>query len=145
MKYDDAKWHSGGKFPNGSPASYGGTHIALLLRWCFLKDWAGALHLAENSDDVEQVKRGELPATDFLFKCCDGKFTDEDLNADGNAFIESYYGPQGKYLGDYARTFQALAYVAEEQRHDFVLFSKMVQSRYDDFLGPARRPWWRPW
>lgn len=39
MKYDDATWHSGGEFPPESPAEFGGTHIALFLRWCFVKGW----------------------------------------------------------------------------------------------------------
>jgi hypothetical protein len=39
MKYDDASWHHGGDFPAGQPQEHGGTHIALFLRWCFVKGW----------------------------------------------------------------------------------------------------------
>ena len=35
-------------------------------------------------------------------KFCDGKFTDEDLNDDGNAFTKGYFDfKTGKYLSDY--------------------------------------------
>jgi len=44
MKYDDASWHYGGDFPIGSPEEYGGTHIALFMKWCFVKGWAGDIH-----------------------------------------------------------------------------------------------------
>jgi hypothetical protein len=134
MKYDDASWHFGGDFPEGSPREYGGTHIALLLRWCFLKGWAGPLHLDEEPDEVERVKSGRMSATEFLFKYCDGKFTDEDLNAEGNRFIEQYFGEKGGFLDDYAKNFGAFLYVAPESVHDFATFSSMMESRYRRFL-----------
>ena len=59
MKYDDARWHFGGEYPKDSPQEFGGTHIGLLLKWCFIKGWAGMLHLEENRQDVEKVIRGE--------------------------------------------------------------------------------------
>ena len=143
MKYDDASWHYGGNFPKDSPQSYGGTHIALLLKWCFIQGWAGELHLEENAVDVEQLISGEKDATEFLFQWCDGKFTDEDLNALGNAFIAVYYGKDGAYLNDYATTFGEQMYVAPEGAHDFALFSAMVEKRYKSFLKSNRRPWWK--
>jgi hypothetical protein len=134
MKYDDASWHFGGNFPEGSPQEYGGTHIALLLRWCFLKGWAGPLHLDDEPDDVERVKSGQLSATEFLFKYCDGKFTDEDLIAEGNRFIAHYFGERDSYLDDYAEKFGDFLYAAPESAHDFAAFSSMVESRYRNFL-----------
>jgi len=44
MKYDDASWHYGGDFSIGSPEEYGGTYIALFMKWCFVKGWAGDIH-----------------------------------------------------------------------------------------------------
>jgi hypothetical protein len=144
VKYDDASWHSGGQFPVGSPKEYGGTHIALLLKWCFLKGWAGDLHLSENPADVALVKSGKKSATEFLFQRCDGKFTAEDLSQSGNAFISEYYGKNGKYLNDYGTTFRTLMYVAPEGAHDFKLFSDMVEARYKAYKK-ASGPWWKLW
>jgi hypothetical protein len=143
MKYDDASWHYGGKFPKDSPETFGGTHIALLLKWCFMKGWAGTLHVQENEDDVNRLRSGAKQATDFLFQWCDGKFTSEDLNEEGNAFIGVYYGKGGEYLNDYATTFSKQMYVAAEAEHDFKLFSGMVDRRYKSYLKSTRRPWWR--
>ena len=140
MKYDDASWHSGGKFPKDSPPEYGGTHIGLLLKWCLLKGWAGELHLNESDGGLQEVLKGEMTGTDFLFRNCDGKFTDEDLNEEGNSFIAVYYGENGPYLDDYATTFGDLMYVASEKEHDFKKFSQMVDRRYKAHLDGATTP-----
>ena len=100
MKYDDASWHYGGDFPADQPQEHGGTHIALFLKWCFVKGWAGELHTDEEPEAVEAVVKGGLSGTEFFFRYCDGKFTDEDLNEAGNAFAKQYYGDDGLYLID---------------------------------------------
>ena len=108
MKYDDASWHSEGDFPADSPPEYGGTHIGLL--------------------------KGKMTGTEFLFRNCDGEFTDEDLNDEGNAFIGIYYAENGPYLSDYAGEFGDWMYVASEDKHDFQRFTRMVERRYSDHL-----------
>jgi hypothetical protein len=145
VKYDDASWHSGGEFPEGSAPEYGGTHIGLLLKWCLLRGWAGELHLQESAEDLRKLLGGEMTGTEFLFRNCDGKFTDEDLNEEGNAFVANYYGNEGPYLSDYAETFGDLMYVASESRHDFGKFSQMVEHRYNASTGGNKKPWWKRW
>ena len=129
MKYDDASWHYGGDFPAGQPDEHGGTHIALFLRWCFAKGWAGEFHAEEEPEAVQQVVAGQLSATQFLFRYCDGKFTDEDLNEEGNSFASKYYGDDGLYLEDYAANFGDQMYVSPESAHDFARFSAMLDER----------------
>lgn len=128
MKYDDASWHYGGDFPAGQPEENGGTHIGLFLRWCFQKGWAGELHLEEWLDDVDSVRNGNLTGTEFLFKNCDGKFTEEDLNATGVAFAEKYYR-DGSYLEDYLEFIDHQLYMVSEQDVDFIAYSRMVEMR----------------
>lgn len=129
MKYDDASWHYGGNFPASQPHEHGGTHIALYLRWCFAKGWAGELHIEDVPEDVADVIRGKLSATEFLFRNCDGKFTDEDLTDEGNFFTQQYYGNDGLYLEDYSEHFGDLMYVAPESAHDFEKFSSILDAR----------------
>lgn len=129
MKFDDASWHYGGEFPEGQPIEHGGTHIGLFLKWCFIKGWAGELHADEEPDAVDAVIHGRLSGTAFLFKYCDGKFTDEDLNEAGLAFASKYYGENGLYLSDYADNFCDLMYVEPEESHDFALFCRMIECR----------------
>lgn len=149
MKYDDASWHSGDEFPQDSPEELGGTHIALFLRWCFTKGWAGELHLTEEHEETRRVVEGSLRATDFFFKYCDGKLTDEDLDDQGNAFAEQYYGDDGLYLEDYAATFEHLMYVAPEEDHDFERFSAVLEDCLRSGVLTRdqvnRKPWWKFW
>ncbi|HST59837.1 MAG TPA: hypothetical protein VLK84_14130 [Longimicrobium sp.] len=159
MKYDDASWHSGGDFPADSPEELGGTHIALILKWCFIKGWAGEVHREDSADDLDRMLRGELSATDYFFMWCDGKFTDEDLNAEGNAFMRACYHA---CVSDYEREFAREMYVVDEAAHDFNRFSEMMETRYRSSTAspPAateavrpdkgarsdgKGPWWKVW
>jgi len=150
MKYDDASWHYGRDFPSDSPQEYAGTHIALFLKWCFIKGWAGELHLEEEPEDTQKVIDGSISATEFFFKYCDGKLTDEDFNEQGNAFAEKYYGDEGLYLDDYAEHFGDLMYVAPESAHDFNKFASILESRIQSEIltesqAKATKPWWKFW
>jgi hypothetical protein len=147
MKYDDASWHCGGNFPPGSPEEYGGTHIALFLKWCFIKGWAGQLHTDDEPEDTQKVIDGSLSATEYFFRYCDGKLTNEDLNQTGNAFAEQYYGDDGLYLEDYAKHFPEHLYVAPESAHDFERFSSALEIRLKTGVLTKRqvKPWWKIW
>lgn len=149
MKYDDAGWHSGGNFPKNQPEEYGGTHIALFLRWCFIKGWAGPLHMEEEPHAVQQVISGSMSATSFLFQHCDGKLVDEMLTDEGNAFAEQYYGDDGLYLDDYATHFGDLMYVSSESEHDFAKFSAILEARLSSGVLTKTqlksKPWWKFW
>ncbi|MGB5164985.1 MAG: hypothetical protein WBN61_07000 [Woeseiaceae bacterium] len=116
MKYDDASWHYGGDFPSESPAEYGGTHIGIFLKWCFIKGWAGELHTEEENDVVHAVIRGEMSGTVFLFKYCDGKLTDEDFNNEGNDVASEHYDSFS--MDAYCYLFPHQMYVAPESAHD---------------------------
>jgi|SRR5450830_361937 len=129
MKYDDASWHYAGDFPADQPQEHGGTHIALYIKWCFIKGWVGELHIEEAPEDVAHVISGKLSATEFFFRYCDGKFTDEDLSDAGNSFTQQYYGGDGLYLLDYVEHFGDLMYVAAESAHDFAKFSSILDAR----------------
>lgn len=130
MKYDDAGWHYGGDFPKGSPDKYGATHIALFMKWCFVKGWAGELHTEKEPKELNKVINGNMSAVTFFLDYCDEKLTDEDFNEKGNIFASKYYGDDGLYLTDYVELFGDLMYVASENEHDFEKFSSMLESRY---------------
>jgi hypothetical protein len=44
--------------------------------------------MREEPDAVHAVIAGRLSGTEFLLTYCDGKLTNESLNAPGNAFAE---------------------------------------------------------
>ena len=147
MKYDDASWHSGGDFPQNSPQEYGGTHIALFMKWCFIKGWAGEIHHEQSADDLQKVIQGTMPATEYFFKYCDGQLTDEDLNDEGNVFASQYYGDDGLYFEDYAKHFGDLMYVESEGKHDFNKYSSVLDARLRNgiLVKSHSKPWWKFW
>ena len=102
MKYDDASWHYGGDFPDDLPQSAGATHSGMFLTWALLNDMAGSLHTDDFPDDLARLKAREITPGQFLLTVCDGKFTDQDLNEEGNAFAAAYFNfESGQYLADY--------------------------------------------
>jgi hypothetical protein len=105
MKYDDASWHYGGKFPADLPPEAAATHTGMFVAWALLVGLGGEIHTEECPEDLELVQsRSETPGKFFL-RICDGKFTDEDLNDEGNQFASAYFDfENGSYLADYAAT-----------------------------------------
>jgi hypothetical protein len=148
MKYDDASWHYGAdNFPKDQPEEHGATHIGLFLRWCFLKGWAGELHMSEEPEEVRRVVDGQITGTEFLMQYCDGKLTNETFSAEGNQFAERYYADDGLYLSDYSAHFKGHEYVVPESAHDFATFSAVLEGRLRSGVLTTKRakPWWKLW
>ncbi len=129
MIYDDAAVHYNGDFPATSPQLYGGTHIALFMRYCFAKKWAGPIHVQQRPAEVQGVIDGTLSATGFLFQYCNGRLSDADLNDAGNAFAGPYYGRDGMYIYDYLQNFGDLMYIAPESDHSFMKQGIFMEAR----------------
>ena len=93
---------------------------------------------------------GNISATHFFLKHCDGKLTEEDLSEEGNLFAQRYYGVDGLYLDDYAKHFADEMYVKSEEEHDDSLFTNMIKARFDSNiltkteLKKSKR-WWKFW
>ncbi len=105
MKYDDASWHSGGEFPDDLPDEAGGTHTGMFLAWALLSGLAGEFHTEDSPDAIPTLASRRMTPGQFFLNWCDGKFTDEDVNDEGNAFVQDYFDfEKGKYLSDYEST-----------------------------------------
>src|SRR5437868_1869772 len=104
MKYDDASWHYGGNFPPGLPPQAGATHTGMFIVWAILSGLVGDLHKENSMDLLARLKQRTVSPGQFFIEACDGKFTDEDLNDEGNAFTQEYFECEtGNYLTDYER------------------------------------------
>ena len=106
--------------------------------------------MEEEPEDTRKVADGHMSATEYLFKYCDGKFTNEDLNKEGNEFAAEYYGDDGLYLDDYTAHFADLMYVSPESSHDFQKFASILEKRLQTgVLTQAKlqeaKPWWNFW
>jgi len=105
MKYDDASWHSGGSFPQDLPPEAGATHTGMFVAWAFLSGLAGELHIEDFPDDLPKLRSRAVTPGQYFLATCDGKFTDEDLNDEGNAFAQTYFDlEKGQFIADYEQT-----------------------------------------
>ncbi|MBT3292265.1 MAG: hypothetical protein HN849_32865 [Victivallales bacterium] len=101
MKYDDASWHYGGDFPRDLPDGAGATHTGMFLAWCLFNGLAGE-DLAEEPEEIERLENRTVTPGRFFLEMCDGKFVDEDVNEEGQAFVEAYFDfEKGDYLSEY--------------------------------------------
>ena len=116
MKYDDASWHYGGDFPDDLPDEAGATHTGMFLAWALLAGLAGDIHINEIPEGLVALQKRSTTPGQFFLSYCDGKFTDEDLNEEGNAFTVDYYH-EGAFFEDYeeavAADLPAIYYVAD--------------------------------
>ena len=102
MKYDDASWHYGGDFPSGLEQEAGATHIGMFVAWCLLNGFSGEIHTEEFPEGLEKLRNREQTPGQWFLEHCDEKFTDEDLNEQGNNFAQYYYAADGApYLNVY--------------------------------------------
>lgn len=159
MKYDDASWHYGGAdFPENLPESAGGVHIAMFLAWAVLNGLAGDLHVKEFADELAELRARTVTPTEWFMANCDGKFTAEDLNEEGNRFALAYYqvredGPRPTdicYIFDYEATFPEIegSYDVPDDWATFERLAPIIQARFQAWRKSTaeRRKWnWRFW
>jgi len=86
---------------------------------------------------------------------CDGKFTSEDLNDEGNAFAEAYY--EHGYFDDYDEVLDVKSlesvYHVENSWENFDKVAALLDLRFQRWKSgelPPRRakakaPWWKFW
>ncbi len=135
MKYDDTSWHYGGDFPENLPDTAGATHIGMFVAWCLLNGLAGAIHLDDFPEELENLKERKLTPGAWFIQAVDEKFTDEDLSEEGNKFTEFYYDfDNGNYLGDYESSVgQGLesTYEVPNTWDAYDQLSPVIQKRFD--------------
>jgi hypothetical protein len=148
MKYDDAAWHYGGKFPPGLPPEAGSTHIGMFIAWCWLNG-LGADEIGEEFPEaLEMVRKRERSPGEIFRLICEEKFSDDDLNDRGNAFARFYYGVDdsvfgqpGSYLHDYCSLFFVPGYSpyhTPDTWESFDTLAPVIAGRYAQWN--ARQP-----
>ena len=104
MALDKAEWHYAGNFPQELPKVAGGTHIGMFIAWVILHGLEGEEHREESKQSLDRVRAREMTGRDFLFKECDEKFWESDMNEECTAFALEYYSGEdgyGLYLTHY--------------------------------------------
>jgi hypothetical protein len=104
MKYDDAEYLFL-NFETERANDDAGTHIGMYLGWAILRGLGGEPFSApEAASHIQRLKAREITGAEVLWDRCDGKLTDDDFNAVGNAFTAAYY--ENFFTRDYERVFQ---------------------------------------
>lgn len=140
MKYDDASWHYGGDFPQDLPIESGATHTGMFVAWALLTGLAGEMHVVDFPEGLSKLRSRSLTPGKFFLDECDGKFTDEDLNEEGNAFALDYFNDfaKGQYLKDYEATLgnglESLYHV-KDSWENFDLLKPVLDRRLGDWRG----------
>ena len=102
MTYDDAAWHRGEGWPEELPDDASATHSGLYLAWALTAGLGSDHHLVDSPDELAELLARRLTPGVYFLTVCDGKFTDEDLNAEGNAFTRAYFQQEGAtFFADY--------------------------------------------
>jgi hypothetical protein len=153
MAYDRADWHSGAdNFPRDLPAEAGATHIGMFLAWAIVNRLEGEIHreTEQSRDALRAVREREVTGREFLLAQCDSKFWAEDLNDQGNAFADWYYGTgsrSGRYLNDYERALGAgldSLYRVEDTWASYDRVAAAIDRRYRRWRRHRGRSWF-PW
>lgn len=135
MKYDDASWHYGGDFPDDLPEEAGGTHTGMFLAWAILTGLGGE-DLEEYSETIEALHQRSLTPGQLFFQF-DGKFTDSDLNDEGNRFTQDYFDfDRGQYLADYEKTLAnglPSTYHVEDSWQNFDKLKPILDQRFHEW------------
>jgi len=102
MTYDDATWHSGPDFPAGLPPDAAATHAGIYLAWALLAGLGGEFHVVDSVEELEHLRARKWTPAQYFLTVCDGRLTDEDFDAEGNAFAKAYYQQEGaSFIADY--------------------------------------------
>lgn len=135
-KYDDASWHYGSDFPEGLPDKNGATHTGMFLNWCIHKGLISNELSEDRKEQIEQLKRREITGAEFIMDAMDGKFSEHDLNAMGNAFAEDYYRDEtdfgnrfSSFADDYVNLFDTKA---EENDYEYETFYH-IEDTYENY------------
>lgn len=77
---------------------YSCNHCAMFFTWAIMKGYCGDIHLKDEPEAVEAVKKREMTGTVFFIKYCDCKLGREDFSDKILPFVDAYYS---RYLDDY--------------------------------------------
>lgn len=135
MIYDKIEWHINGDFPKGLKPESAGIHTGMFLEWIINNDLISDFHLKESLNSIDLVKNRMMDGLTFLIKECDSKFTDEDLNNEGNKFAFYYYADDNDYcdyIDDYANVFKdhTSLYSVENNLKNYNLIEQVISKKY---------------
>ena len=114
---------------------YAANHIGLFLRWIIENGFEG-----EEADEegCELVRNGLLTGAEYLLRCCDGKFWEEDVCESVLPFVREYYSGD-RYLTDYGECClddeKKPVYEVMTGEEDYRRLKERIDEAYRQFRG----------
>ena len=135
------------------PKGHAATHIGMFLAWAVQNGLESNLHRERSGELLFRLRRCEITGRQFFEAACGDRFSEQDLNAEGNAFAQYYYvdeaGQRGPYFADYKRALTASLpsfwHVADTwENYDKI--AAIISHHYEEWKNPPRkRRWWQFW
>src|SRR3974390_2876498 len=89
------------------PKGHAATHIGMFLAWAVLNGLESNFHHECSAQLLDKLRRREITGRQFFEAACNQRFSERDLNEEGNAFVQHYYvdeaGQRGAYFADYKK------------------------------------------
>jgi hypothetical protein len=135
------------------PKGHAGTHIGMFLAWAVLNGLDSDHHRERSAELLARLRRREITGRQFFEAACSERFSEKDLNEEGNAFARYYYvdeaGKRGPYFTDYkkvlATRLPSFWHVADTWAN-YDKIAAVISRRYEEWKSPLRRKrWWQFW
>jgi len=135
------------------PKGHAATHIGMFLAWAVLNELQSDFHREHYDEQLDKLRRREITGRQFFEAACSERFSERDLNEEGNAFAQHYYvdetGKRGAYFADYKKVLAAglpsFWHVADTWEN-YEKIAAVISRRYEEWKNPSRRKrWWQFW
>ena len=135
------------------PKGHAATHIGMFLAWAVINELHSDLLRDHYEELLAKLRRREITGRQFFEAACSERFSERDLNEEGNAFAQHYYvdetGKRGAYFADYKKVLAAglpsFWHVANTWEN-YEKIAAVISRRYEEWKNPSRRKrWWQFW
>ena len=135
------------------PKGHAATHIGMFLAWAVINELHSDLLRDHYEELLAKLRRREITGRQFFEAACSERFSERDLNEEGNAFAQHYYvdetGKRGAYFADYKKVLTAglpsFWHVAKTWEK-YEKIAAVISRLYEEWKNPSRRKrWWQFW
>ena len=135
------------------PKGHAATHIGMFLAWAVINELHSDFLRDHYEELLAKLRRREITGRQFFEAACSERFSERDLNEEGNAFAQHYYvdetGKRGAYFADYKKVLTAglpsFWHVADTWEN-YEKIAAVISRRYEEWKNPSRRKrWWQFW
>jgi len=146
--YDRTAWHAGSDdFPADPSTEAGGTHIGLFLSWVIMCNLESLELKSYSQEGLQKIRSRQITGREFLVKYCDEKFSESNLNEEGNRLAKFYYATN-LYFEDYEATLAkdlAIIYEVADSWSSFDKIAPILDQRLLAWKKSSSSKKWKIW